>query len=301
MTLPSLPPSSVLDRAAEAGLQALLQAAAGAFGAEQVSVCAMLHDRPLIEADPGPFAAQAQWQHRGSQQIYPASVCKMVYLAALAAFEADGRLVLDDEDHRAVKAMIGISSNDATTYLLGRLTGAFDGPVLDEAALERWVTARHQVQDWLETLNLPALEGVYLIHSTYEDSPYGRARQARQVRPGNQLSAQACAAMLHDILRGALPGRDWMAGHLSRDWQRSAGPDPEGDQIAGFLTDGIPASFRVWSKAGHTSWTRHDVASFSAPDGRSATLAVMTEGPAAAAHTGTLPAFARAFIAEAFG
>lgn len=291
----------MLDRAAEAGLEALLQAAGGAFGADQVAVCALLQDRPLIEADPGPFAAQAQWHHRGDQQIYPASVCKMVYLAALASFEAAGRLVLDDEDHRATRAMIGISSNDATTYLLGRLTGAFDGPVLAPEALEEWVNARRQVQDWLETLGVPALEGVHLIHSTYEDSPYGRARQARLVRPGNQLSARACAAMLHEMLRGALPGRDWMAGHLSRDWQRDAGPDPEGDQIGGFLSEGIPASFRVWSKAGHTSWTRHDVAAMSAPDGRSATLAVMTEGPAAAAHAGTLPAFARAFIAEAFG
>ena len=115
-----------------------------------MAVCAVLNDRPLVEADPGPFAVQAVWQHRGDAQIYPASVCKMFYLAALAAFEAGGRLALDDEDHRATKAMIGISSNDATTYLLGRLTGAFDGPVLDPAALEEWVTARHQVQDWLE-------------------------------------------------------------------------------------------------------------------------------------------------------
>lgn len=301
MHLSANPAPSVLNLAAQAGLDALMQAAGGNIGADQVAVCALIHDRPLIEADPGSFAAQPMWQHRGDRQIYPASVCKMVYLAALAAFEAAGRLAMDEEDHRATKAMIGISSNDATTYLLGRLTGAFDGPVLDAAALEAWVTARRQVQDWLETLNIPALEGVHLIHSTYEDSPYGRARQARLIRPANQLSARACAALLHEMLRGALPGRDWMAGHLARDWQRSAGPDPEGDQITGFLTEGIPESFRVWSKAGHTSWTRHDVAAISAPDGRSATLAVLTEGPAAAAHTGTLPAFARAFIAKAFG
>lgn len=300
MTIPAEASTFRLNRAAQAGLDALLREAGGAFGAGQVAVCAVLNDRPLVEADPGPFAVQPVWHHRGDAQIYPASVCKMFYLAALAAFEAKGRLVLDDEDHRATKAMIGISSNDATTYLLGRLTGAFDGPVLDPAGLEEWVTARHQVQDWLEGLGLPALAGIHLIHSTYEDSPYGRARQARQVRPGNQLSARACAAMLHEMLRGALPGRDWMAGHLSRDWQRSAAPDPEGDQIAGYLTGGVPEGFRVWSKAGHTSWTRHDVAAISAPDGRSATLAVMTEGPAAAAHPGTLPAFTRAFIAEAF-
>lgn len=301
MTLSENSAASVVARASRAGLEALLTAAGDAFDADQVAVCAMLHDRPLIEADPGPFAAQPLWEHRGDQQIYPASVCKMVYLAALAAFEADGRLVLNEEDHRATKAMIGTSSNDATTYLLGRLTGAFDGPMLDAAALDLWLNARHQVQSWLETLGLPALDGVHLIHSTYEDSPYGRARQARLVQPGNQLSARACAAMIYEMLRGALPGRDWMAGHLSRDWQRSTEPDPEGDQIAGFLTEGIPTTFRVWSKAGHTSWTRHDVATFSAPDGRSATLAVMTEGTAAAAHIGTLPAFARAFIAEAFG
>lgn len=299
--MPAETSNPTLNRAAEAGLAALLEAANGAFGAGQVAVSACLYDRALVAADPGPFAAQTVWQHRGDQQIYPASVCKMFYLAALAAFEAAGRIVLDDEDHRATEAMIGISSNDATTYLLGRLTGAFDGPMLPPAELEAWVTARRQVQDWLDGLRLPALDGIHLIHSTYEDSPYGRARQARQIRPGNHLSASACAGMLHDMLRGALPGRDWMARRLARDWQRDAGPDPEGDQIGGFLTGGIPAGFKVWSKAGHTSWTRHDVVSVAAPDGRAATLAVMTEGQAAADHTGTLPAFARAFVAEAFG
>ena len=291
----------VLDRAARAGCDALLAAADGEFGPGQLAVCACLYPRVPLRADPGPFAAQTVWTHRGQAQIYPASVCKMFYLAALAGFEAAGRIVLDDEDHRAIRAMIDISSNDATTYLLGRLTGAYDGPSLPPGALEEWVTARSEVQRWLEGLAIPGLAGIHLIHSTYEDSPYGRAKQARGVRPGNTLSAQAMAAMLHEMLRGALlPGRDWLAGQMARDWQRSTTTDAEGDQITGFLAEGIPADFHIWSKAGHTSWTRHDVIMLESPDGRAATLAVMTEGRAAAANKRTLPAFARAFVAQAF-
>jgi beta-lactamase class A len=290
----------ILNRAAELGLAALLEAAQGEIRADQVAISACLYRESPLRRDPGPFAAQTVWAHRGDAQIYPASVCKMFYLAALAAFEAAGRITLDAEDHRATKAMIGTSSNEATTYLLGRLTGAFDGPMMTPEALADWVGARRGVQDWLDSLQIPALDGIHLIHSTYEDSPYGRAKQARLVSPGNTLSAHACAAMLHEMLRGALPGRDWMAGQMSRDWQRDAMPDPEGDQVGGFLTGGIPAGFRVWSKAGHTSWTRHDVVSIEAADGRAATIAVMTEGKAAADSTKTLPAFARAFIGEAF-
>lgn len=299
-SLPAETCETTLTRASRAGLAALLDAAGGEFAEDQVAVCTCLYPQSLISADPGPFSAQKVWSHRADVQIYPASVCKMFYLAALAAFKAKSRIVLDDEDYRAAQAMIDISSNDATTYLLGRLTGAFDGAVLDHEALEDWVGARGGVQRWLQTLQIPALDGIHLIHSTYEDSPYGRARQARQIRPGNTLSAQAMAAMLHEMLRGALPARDWLAERMARDWQRSTTTDPEGDQITGYLGEGVCADICIWSKAGHTSWTRHDVAMIEAPDGRTAIIAVMTEGKAAADNRHTLPAFAHAFTAEAF-
>lgn len=292
--------SSLLDRAASAGLRAALAASGGALQEDGIAICASLYARPLLGEDPGPFAAQTLWRHRAGVQIYPASLCKLVYLAALAAFEAEGRIVLDSEDHRATRAMIALSSNEATAFLLGRLTGAFDGPVLDPEALEDWCRAREAVQHWLAGLGLPALDGCHLIHATYEDSPYGRAKQARGARPGNTMSAEAGALMLHEMLRGALPGRDWMAGHLGRDWQREAGPYAEGDQVTGFLGEGLPPEVRFWSKAGHTSATRHDIAYALAPDGRGCLLSVMTEGAWTSRHGLALPAFARAFTAEAF-
>ena len=289
-----------LHTAALAGLAALLSASNGALSADEVAVCACLYDRSILSHDPGAFAQMQVWRHRADAQIYPASICKMAYLAALAAFEAQGTIVLDAEDHRAIKAMIAISSNEATAFLLGRLTNAHDGPSLAPAELEAWCEARRSVQAWLDSLGLPAWHGSHLIHATYEDSPYGRAYQARAIRPGNTLSAEATAALLHEILRGALPQRDWMAAHLSRDWQRDLGPNAEGDQVKGFLTEGIPADFRVWSKAGHTSKTRHDVIYAEGPDGRGMLLCVMTEGRWSADHDQHLPAFARAFTATAF-
>lgn len=289
-----------LNASALAGLGALLSASNGALSADAIAVCACLYDRSILSHDPGAFDRMQVWRHLADSQFYPASICKMAYLAALAAFETQGKIALNDEDHRAIKAMIGISSNEATAFLLGRLCDAHDGPNLRPAELEAWCEARYSVQAWLESLSLPAWQGSQLLHATYEDSPYGRAYQARAIRPGNTLSAEATAVLLHEMLRGALPQRDWMAAHLSRDWQRGGGPNAEGDQVKGFLTEGIPADFRVWSKAGHTSTTRHDVVYAEAPDGRGMMLCVMTEGRWSADHDHHLPAFARAFVASAF-
>lgn len=300
MIAPGRSPSSALNDAGNEGLRHLLDAAERDILPDQVAACACLYDRSILSNDPGTFDRQTVWHHQGDRLIYPASVCKLFYLAAIAAAEERGEITLDDEDHRAVHAMIATSSNDATTYLLGRLTGAFDGPRLPPDALDGWMGQRQAVMGWLNRLGIPAFEGIHLSHSTYEDSPYGRAKQAREIQIGNRLSARACAAMMHEILRGAMPKRDWMASHLSRDWQRDAEAGSDGNQVSGFLAEGIPADFKTWSKAGHTSWTRHDVIHAEAPDGRACTIAVMTEGNAAARNMRTLPAFARAFIRHAF-
>lgn len=282
-------------------LQLGLLSTNGALSLQQVAVVACLFPKPLRQSDPGPWTSQSWWGHREKALIYPASVMKLFVLTGLAAFRAEGRLAKDQEDDRAASAMIRISSNEATAFLMGRLTGAEDGSCLDPAPLDEWCRKRAVLQDWYLRQGRAEFDGLQLLHATYEDSPYGRAFQVRRDCNANRLTAIAGAALLYDIARGAVPAADWMMGLMQRDFQRL--PDYfnfEGDQVRGFLAEGLPASTQVWSKAGHTSTTRHDLVYAENADGTAFILSIMTEGQWTSRNSAFLPAFAREFHAHAY-
>ncbi len=281
-------------------LQLALQGTGGDLGLQQVAVAACLFPVSLRHRDPGPWAPHIWWGHREKALIYPASVMKLFVLAGLAAFRAQGRLTDHPEDDRAAAAMIRISSNDATAYLMGRLTGAEDGACLGETALDHWCQQRGAVQDLFLKQGRAEFDGLQLLHATYQDSPYGRAFQARRDGNTNRLSALASAVLLYDIARGAVAGGGWMMDLLQRDFQRHAEYcDQEGDQVRGFLAEGLPADTRVWSKAGHTSTTRHDLVYAENADGTAFILSVMTEGEWTSRQGTFLPGLARAFHTHA--
>ncbi|WP_158243143.1 serine hydrolase [Acidimangrovimonas sediminis] len=247
--------------------------------------------------DPGRFALDRCISHRPDAPIYPASVVKLFHLYQLAARDGDGSITLNDEDRRAARAMIELSSNEATAYLVGRLSGAFDGPWLDDPeALAAFGEARAAVQGWFDRRNDPDLAGIAVLHATYEDSPYGRARQIRATQGPNRLTARAGAALLHDIVRGAATGAPYMMTLLDRTAQRATfaetGRPAEGDQVRGFLGEGMPEGVRIWSKAGHTSWTRHDLL-YAEAEGRAMLLSVMTDSGWSAEDTTFLPEVGR--------
>lgn len=274
----------------------------GALLAKDVAVSACCFPEPLGTRDPGPWLEQPVWGHRDDQPFYPASVMKAFLLAAIAAFAKAGHFTISAEDERAAAAMIRLSSNEATAYLMGRISGAFDGPPLEPEALQAWCRQRTVVQDWYRAMGRTEFAGLQLLHATYQDSPYGRAFQARMPGTANRVSARAAAALMHDIARGALAERDWMMALLNRSFQRAPDyADAEGDQVRGFLTQGLPAEVRVWSKAGHTSKTRHDLLYGECPDGRSFVLSVMSDGGWTSSGEVFLPAFARHFYRHAFG
>ena len=286
---------------ARTALQAALTGSLGGLTADQVAVAACVFVASPRLSDPGPWLAQKWWGHRDGVAIYPASVMKLFVLAGLAAFRAKGQMAPDAEDDRAAAAMIRMSSNEATAYLMGRMTGAEDGCCLDETALAQWCQQRALLQDWYLGQDRREYAGLSLLHATYHDSPYGRAFQARGTSNANRLSALAAATLLHDIIRGAVPGSKGMRDLLQRDFQRQPGYfDPDGDQVRGFLAEGLPAQVRTWSKAGHTSTTRHDLLFGENPGGSAFLLSVMTEGAWTARNGSFLPAFAREFHARAF-
>lgn len=282
-------------------LEQALQMTNGGLTPDKVCVAACLYDAPLRLSDPGALVDLSWFSHQADRPLYPASVVKLFFLNALAAFREDGRLAYHDEDERAAREMMAISSNEATVYLVGRLTSADDGAPLEGEALEQWCAAREQVQQWYDSQNRSEFAGIRVLHGTYQDSPYGRAKQIRTGNNGNLLTAISAATLMHDIARGARPQADWMMKLMEREFQRGqSNLDPDGDQVTGFLTDGIPAEYKVWSKAGHTSWTRHDLVYAERPDGKSFILCVMSEGEWPAADKSFLPAFARLFCDYAF-
>lgn len=282
-------------------LSEALKSTNGALDDSQVRVAACLYDKTLRLADAGEFLSSPWFGHQATKPIYPASVIKLFFLDALAAFRAQGLLPQHAEDDRAAEQMMAISSNEATVYLVGRLTGADDGAPLEGKELEQWCAARHCIQQWYEAQNRIEFAGINVLHGTYEDSPYGRAKQIRNSENSNMLTALSAAALMHDIARGARARSDWMMGLMNREFQRHTNnDDPEGDQVRGFLVEGFPRDVMTWSKAGHTSWTRHDLVYGETPEGKSFILCVMCDGEWPANNKSFLPEFAQRFYQYAF-
>ena len=283
------------DHPAKLALEAALAACNGAITSNEVAVSACIYPSSLCRTDAGSLQASTLWGHRERISIYPASVMKLFLLSVLADQRESGMIDVHSEDTRAAEAMIRESSNEATVYLMGRITGAEDGSCVAPDKLVQWCRMRASVQNWFLAKGDEYRE-VSLLHATYQDSPYGRAQQARTPDNTNKLTASASARLMHDIARGALPGSNWMMQLLERGFQRQ--PDyenAEGDQVRGFLAEGLPLDVRVWSKAGHTSRVRHDLLYGELPHGLAFTLSIMTEGEWSSRNGKFLPEFARAF------
>ena len=278
-------------------LHLAMRASGGALNRESIGLALIGYDRSLRLSGAGPVASFETCAHRGDAPVYPASLAKLFCLYVFAAFEALGRFSPDDEDRRAARAMIEVSSNEAMAFLIGRLTGAFDGPCLEEEELQAWITRRQGLQDWLMALGRPEFMPVHVLHATYSDSPYGCASQARRRSSGNLLTPVACARLMEDIVRGSAPSSAWMLDLLDRTQQRrilmATGRPVEGDQVMGFLGEKLPSTTRVWSKCGHTSRTRHDLVYAETAEGPSFILCVMTEGLWSSLDTALLPQMGR--------
>lgn len=289
--------------AAGAGLvREILAEFEGEAGPEDFGLTFRLHPGRLRDGATDRHADGAVFGYRDDIAVYPASTCKSFYMAALQHWAEAGLLVLDEEDLRAQAAMIRLSSNDATTYLVGRMTETTPGGPLPAAEMAAWWDSRQAVHRWFQGWGWPEFDRLRLWHSTYEESPYGREKAAR-AHGGNLIAPRAAAALMHGIVSGQLVspaacGR--MLDLLDREWERDAqSDDPEEyrGQVAHFLGGRLPRDVRLWSKAGWTSETRHDMAYWETPSGRSAVAAVYTTGRHMARNDRFLPAIGAKILA----
>ena len=242
----------------------------------------------------------ATW--RGDQLRYPASVVKLVYLIAAEAWLQQDLLQDAPELRRALAAMIQDSSNNATAYVVDRLSGTTGGPELEPAAMETWTEQRQLVNQWLAGLAWPELDGWNACQKTWDDGPYGRERVFYGADNGNRnrLSANGVARLLQGVIASALvspPACARMRPLLYRSLdlqQRAADPD---NQVDGFLGAGLPADAQCWSKAGWMSQARHDAAYIEGEDLPPTLLVVFAEGAACARDGELLPEIARHLLA----
>lgn len=216
-----------------------------------------------------------QGSFRGGVAIYPASVIKLFYLAAVHRWLEDGRIADTAELRRAMRDMIVDSSNDATAYVVDVLSGTTSGPELSDEEIKVWFEKRNAVNRYFATLGY---DGINASKKPWGDGPYGRETQAiKRFEPKrNLLTTDATARLLAEIATGkcvtAARSAEMMQ-LLARDLATS---DPDPDNQAKFTGPALPPGSKLWSKAGWTSQTRHDAAYIELPNGARFVLVVFT-------------------------
>ena len=215
---------------------------------------------------------------RGNERVYPASVVKLFYLVAAHRWLEDKKIEQTPELTRAIKDMIVDSSNEATQYVLDVITHTTGGYELPPKEMEEWQYQRNAVNRYFESLGYT---NINVNQKTFCEDAYGRERVSRgpNGENRNKLTTDATARLLMEIVTGkaANPARTAaMMELLKRDYTgTSSDNDDQGHGFTGIALQGREG-FRLWSKAGWTSTTRHDVAYVEMPDGGKFVLATFT-------------------------
>ena len=218
----------------------------------------------------------------GNERIYPASVVKLFYLVAVHRWLEDKKIEQTPELTRAVRDMIVDSSNEATQYVLDVLTHTTGGYELPPKEMEEWQYQRNAVNRYFSSLGYT---NINVNQKTFREDAYGRERVSRgpNGENRNKLTTDATARLMMEIVTGKAANATRTAAMmdlLKRDYTgQSSDPDDQGHGFTGIALQGR-AGFRLWSKAGWTSTTRHDVAYIEAPDGAKFVLATFTSNHA---------------------
>jgi hypothetical protein len=214
----------------------------------------------------------------GNERIYPASVVKLFYLVAAHRWLEDKKIEQTPELTRALRDMIVDSSNEATQYVVDVITHTTAGYELPPKEMEEWQYQRNAVNRYFSSLGYT---NINVNQKTFCEDAYGRERVSRgpNGENRNKLTTDATARLMMEIVTGKIanPVRTAaMMELLKRDYTGpSNDPDNQGVGFTGVALKGREG-FRLWSKAGWTSTTRHDVAYVEMPDGGKFVLATFT-------------------------
>jgi beta-lactamase class A len=220
----------------------------------------------------------------GDARIYPASVVKMFYMAALHQQLEDGKIKLTPELERGLKDMIVDSSNEATQYILDVLTDTSSGGEMPAKEFEEWSYGRNRVNRYFKAMEY---EQINVNQKTFCEDAYGREQQFRNYKGENRnmLNTNATARLLAEIALGRAVTRSrskQMMDLMKRN--PFAETKDEDDQGHGFSGKALVArkmnDAKLWSKAGWTSKSRHDAVYIETADGLKFVLVIFTENHA---------------------
>jgi beta-lactamase class A len=273
---PRLSSSADLDAMLKAAVDAVLDPSSGKnFKPEEIAAT-------LIDVrDPNDL----KWaSYNGEKPIYPASVVKMFYMAALERQLEDGKVTLTPEMTRGLKDMIVDSSNEATQYILDVLTDTSSGSELPQKQFEKWQYQRNRVNRWFASMGYT---NINVNQKTFCEDAYGIEQQSRNYKGQNRnmITTNATARLLAEIVLGRMntPERTQRMMDLMKREPFKPSNDPD-NQAVGFtgkaLIDAKMTDAKLWSKAGWTSRARHDAAYIETADGLKFVLAVYTENHA---------------------
>ena len=232
----------------------------------------------------------------GNERIYPASVVKLFYLVAAHRWLEDKKIEQTAELTRALRDMIVDSSNEATQYVVDVLTHTTGGYELPPKEMEEWQDKRNAVNRYFSSLGYT---NINVNQKTFCEDAYGRERVSRgpNGENRNKLTTDATARLMTEIVTGKAANATRTAAMmelLKRDYTgQSTDPDDQGHGFSGIALQGREG-YRLWSKAGWTSTTRHDVAYIETPDGARFVLATFTTNHANEREI--IPAVARIVI-----
>jgi beta-lactamase class A len=272
-----------------------------AIAKNQIAMTWLVYDPPYCVNTGGALTPEAFWQqqprgfgYRGVERIYPASVVKLFYLVAAHEWLERGMIQPNAELERAMRDMITESSNDGTGLVVDILTGTTSGPELPPGPFETWKQQRQIVNRYFQTLQWEELETINACQKTWGDGPYGRERAfyGENLTNRNMLTTDATARLIHSIIGGVAVSASRsrsMMGVLKRSIDPADLADDPENQVSEFLGRALPPEATLWSKAGYTSWTRHDAAYIEIPGLRPYLLVVFTEGREHNKNTAILP------------
>jgi beta-lactamase class A len=215
---------------------------------------------------------------RGNERIYPASVVKLFYLAAAHRWLEDKKIEDTPELRRALKDMIVDSSNEATQYIVDVLTHTTSGYELPADEMKEWQYKRDAMNRYFSGLGYT---NINVNQKTFCEDAYGREKVSRLPDGSNRnkLTTGATARLMMEIVTGkaSTPARNaQMMELLKRDYAgTSKDNDDQGHGFTGIALAGVEGA-RLWSKAGWTSTTRHDVAYIELANGAKFVLATFT-------------------------
>lgn len=245
-------------------------------------------------------ATPVQAHYRGDERHYPASVIKLFYLAYAHHRMERGELADTPELQRALRDMIVDSANDATATVVDYVTGATGGPELPAAELAAWHEQRLAPTRWFEA---QGYRNVLAVRKTWAEGPYGREMQDAVEHPPrrNFLSTNDTARLLSEIAQGrcVTPARSaQMLALLAREVATAAAPTESDGEGVGFTGPALVPGMKLWSKAGWTSWTRHDAALIELPGGGRVIVVTFTEAREHANDRRIIAAVARRVLAN---